>query len=69
MEEEEDDFGSTPDFKLIKHEPFGRTWERIYLLFRFASITIGYFHSWFRSLFAQDEYFGTLSALTAEKLI
>lgn len=38
MEEEEDDFGSTPDFKLIKHEPFGRTWERIYLLFRFASI-------------------------------
>lgn len=38
IEEEQDDFGSTPDFKLIKHEPFGRTWERIYLLFRFASI-------------------------------
>lgn len=31
--------------------------------------TVGYFHSRFRSLFAQHEYFGSLSALTAEKLI
>ena len=36
--EREDDFGSTPDFELVKHEPFGRTRERIYLAFHFVSI-------------------------------